>query len=568
MHELLRERRYLIPFRALLLPQIFTDTLVIGAGSAGLRAAVEAATHGDVIVLAKGEGDVSASAWAQGGIAGAITGEDTIEAHLADTLAAGAGLCDEPAARRIIESGPARVAELIEWGCRFDRDDAGDLVLAREGGHSAARIARADGDATGQEIQRTLWARAKATSGVRFFTSCFALDLLTAGDEIGSPCVGAITHHPKHGLQMIWARATILASGGGGGLWRETTNPPGAVGDGPAMAYRAGASVADMAFMQFHPTTLYLAGASRSLITEAVRGEGARLVDRHGSRLMAGVHELEDLAPRDVVSQTIARHLADTGETSAFLDARDIPGFAERFPHIAGRLAKFDLDAARDLIPVRPAAHYMIGGVRVDASGRTDVPGLYAAGEAAATGLHGANRLASNSLLEALATGEASGRACEEMRAPDNAWGVGPRSAPVAINSAIPSSDRGELDVEDVRTSLRSVMWRHVGLSRTGAALRDVEEMIGFWARYTLDKVFDDRRGWEAQNMLLAAALVAGSALWRAESRGCHARADVPGTDPDLAAHDRWRRGAEEPTVEPATRERSRAGEAALTRGG
>lgn len=552
MHDLFSERRYLIPFRGLLLPQIFTDTLIVGGGAAGLRAAVSAATHGDVIVLAKAGDGTSASAWAQGGIAGAITGEDTVAAHLHDTLTAGAGLCDEPAARRMVEAGPDRVRELIDWGCRFDRNPDGELELAREGGHSSARIARADGDATGREIQRTLWDHVQRLPGVRFFGDCFALDLLTAADDPGAPCVGAITHHPKHGLQIIWARATILASGGCGELWRETTNPPGAAGDGPAMAFRAGASLADMAFMQFHPTTLYVAGASRTLVSEAVRGEGAVLVDRAGRRLMTGVHELEDLAPRDVVSQAIARNLEESGDTSAFLDARSVRDFASRFPHIADRLAQFELDAAEDLIPVRPAAHYMIGGVRADADGRTDVPGLYAAGEAASTGLHGANRLASNSLLEALVTGEAAGTASVEMRSPDNAWGVSPRQAPMGINSEIPSSSRGELDVDDVRSSLRSVMWRHVGIVRTGEALRDVGEMIDFWARYTLDKVFDDRRGWETQNMLLAAACVARSARWREESRGCHHRSDHREPVESFRAHDLWRRGADSPRREPA----------------
>ncbi len=550
MHALFGQRRYLIPFRGLLLPQIFTDTLVIGAGAAGLRAGIAAAEHGDVIVLAKAADGTSASAWAQGGIAGAITDGDSVEAHINDTIEAGAGLCDEESVRRIVSAGPERVQELLDWGCRFDQEEDGSLKLAREGGHSAARIARADGDATGREIQRTLWEKARGADNLRIFGDCFALDLLTPDTAPGSPCMGAITHHPRYGLQMIWARATILASGGCGELWRETTNPPGAAGDGPAMAYRAGASVADMAFMQFHPTTLYVAGASRTLISEAVRGEGATLVDRAGARIMRGVHNGEDLAPRDVVSKAIARSLAKSGDTSVFLDARGVERFNERFPHIAERLAGFELDASQDLIPVRPAAHYMIGGVRADAAGRTDVPGLYAAGEASATGLHGANRLASNSLLEALATGEAAGRVCEEMRATDNAWNVAPRPAPVGINSEIPAPARGELDIEDVRTSLRSVMWRHAGLIRTGAELRDVSEMIDFWARYTLDKIFDDRRGWETQNMLLVGACAVRSALWREESRGCHERDDFSGSSDAFAAHDLWRRGDAAPRTE------------------
>ena len=574
MHELFDQRRYLIPFRSNLLPQIFTDTLVIGGGVAGLRAAIAASSHGEVIVVGKDEPPTTNTAWAQGGIAVVLDGRDTTEAHLADTLAAGAGLCDEPAVREIVEAGPVRIRELVSWGMRFDADADGPdgLMLGREGGHSTPRIVHADGDATGRELMRCLWERAGATPGVRLFSKCFSLDLLTSGSEPHAPVMGAITHHPRYGLQVIWAKATILASGGAGMIFRETTNPKVATGDGLAMAYRAGAALADMAFVQFHPTTLYLAGASRSLITEAVRGEGAYLVDAGGERFMRGVHPMAELAPRDVVTQAIVSRLAERGGTHVFLDVRHIKDFAQRFPGIGQLLARFDLDPTRDLIPVHPAAHYMVGGVRTDLQGRTNVPGLYAVGEVACMGLHGANRLASNSLLEGLVMGEIAGRAAAERtrfadRPPSGVtngsatgaggWALPPRAAPVPIVSDIRPSELGEIDLSDVQSSLRSAMWRNVGIERTGSRLIDAADMIDFWARYTLDKIFDEPSGWQVQNMLLAAALLARSAAWREESRGCHLRTDRPGTAEAFHLHDIWRRGTSVPATEPVLGARS-----------
>jgi len=551
MHPIFDTRRHLIPFRGTLLPQIFTDTLVIGAGAAGLRAAIEAARHGDVILCCKQGREASSTAWAQGGIAGVLTKEDSLQGHIDDTMEAGAGLCDARIVRRVVEQAPERIQELVEWGMRLDRTDDGELAFGLEGGHSAKRIVHAGGDATGHELIRCLWERARATGALRIFERCFALDLLTAGDAAGAPCMGAITHHAKYGLQLIWARATVIASGGAGAVWRETTNPPACTGDGIAMAYRAGAGVSDMAFMQFHPTTLYIAGSTRSLISEAVRGEGATLVDRSGHRIMEGVHERGDLAPRDVVSRAIVQRLASTGGTHVYLDARRIPDFDARFPSVASHLRRFELDPGQNLIPVQPAAHYLIGGVRVDEAGRSDVPGLYAVGEASCSGLHGANRLASNSLLEGLVYGQVAGAACEEMRCAENGWGVRPPEAPIRIVSEIPSSDRGELDLTDVRTSLRSVMWRNVGVLRAGSRLADVCEMFDFWARYSMDKVLDDPAGWETQNMLLLGALASRSALWREESRGCHARADAPETSDAFHAHDLWRRGEDSPRTIP-----------------
>lgn len=577
-------RRYLIPFRSSLLPQIFCDTLVIGTGVGGLRAAIAAAAHGEVIVLGKEDWEQSNTAWAQGGIA-AVTGvDDSFASHVEDTLTAGAGLCDEPVVRAVVEAAPAHMRELIEWGMRFDHDESGNPKLGREGGHHFSRILHSDGDATGRELARTLWARARATPAVRIFAKCFALDLITAGVDPASPAMGAITHHPKHGLQVIWAKATILASGGCGVIFRETTNPKTATGDGVAMAYRAGAHVADMAFMQFHPTTLYLAGAPRALITEAVRGQGAHLLDHDGYRFMPAEHELAELAPRDIVSRAIVRRLAARGGTHVFLDARHVPNFARQFPGIAAMLKRFDLDPQKDLIPVHPAAHYTVGGVVTDACGRTNLPGLYAVGEVSCTGLHGANRLASNSLLEGLVFGEIAGRAARERThaagangavrnghtsasltvkhrpldtsAPPPGWDLPPRPAPVGVVSNIPPSERAELDLTDVLSSLRSAMWRNCGIERSGGRLDDVTEMIEFWGRYTMDKVFDDLSGWETQNQLLVAWLMARSAAWRQESRGCHWRDDFGAPVETLRVHDVWARGQAMPSRRPV---RSRA---------
>lgn len=551
MQRAVEERRYLIPFRSSLLPQIFTDVLVIGAGVAGVRAAMEAGSAGaDVIVLAKDSIRQTNTAWAQGGIAGVLRVDDSTEAHVRDTLVAGAGLCDEPAVRLVVEQGPDRIREVLEWGMRFDRDASGELCVGREGGHGAHRVYHAFGDATGRELERCLFEKMEATAGIRYFDECFALDLVTPSHELGAPVLGAITYHERFGLQMIWARTTILASGGAGQLYRETTNPKPATADGLAMAYRAGATVADMAFVQFHPTTLYLPGAGRSLISEAVRGEGAYLLDEGHNRFMIGEHEMAELAPRDIVARAIVRQIARQGGRHVWLDCRHIGGFEARFPGITAELKRFELDPTTDLIPIHPAAHYMIGGVRSDLGGRTDVPGLLVAGEVSATGLHGANRLASNSLLEGLVFGQITGAVAAQTSQAN-----GSRQGPVPIVSDIRPSDHGEIDLADVRSSLRSAMWRNVGIERTGGKLRDAVEMLDFWARYTLDKIFDEPFGWETQNMLLVGALVAQSAAWRQESRGAHTRSEFDGPRDEWRVHDLWRRGSPEPRTSPVDAE-------------
>lgn len=545
------DRRYLIPFRATLLPQIFTDVLVVGAGVGGCSAAlsvVDGSEIADVIVAGKGALRDSNTYWAQGGIAAVLDEADSVEEHLSDTLVAGAGLCDEPIVRRVVTEGPARVRELIEEGLRLDRDAGGELKFGREGGHSRFRVVHTDGDATGRTLASTLTQQVDAHERIRLFEDCFVLDLITTGDEAGNgECVGAITHHPKFGLQVIWARATILATGGCGQVYRESTNPNVATGDGIAMAYRAGAVLQDMAFVQFHPTTLYVAGASRSLITEAVRGDGAVLVDKAGHRFMPDYDERAELAPRDIVSRSMLKQMHKTGHSHVYLDVRPIgvERFAKRFPGITKMLESFEIDPAKDPIPVHPSAHYMIGGVAADDETRTSLIGLYACGEASCSGLHGANRLASNSLLEGLVYGHVAGQTCLERLNGNGGSEVGPRMHKVV--SDIRPSDRSELDLDDVRRSLRSVMWRHVGIEREGDRLAEVGEMFEFWARYTMDKIFDERKGWEVQNMLTIGALVTRAANWRCESRGTHFRLDFPEAQEAYRLHDRWVRGQAEP---------------------
>ena len=546
MHAVFNERRYLIPFRSALLPHMFTDVLVIGTGVAGHRAALAASEHGDVIIASKGEIKDSNTYYAQGGVAAVMDANDTFESHVQDTLVAGADLCDTPVVKKVVEHAPQRIAELQQWGMSFDMDGK-HMAMGREGGHSAHRILHSDGDATGKELAETLDRRVRETENIRLFSNCFVLDLITSDN--GTPrCLGAITHHPKYGLQVIWAKATILASGGAGQVYRESTNPRVSTGDGLAIAYRAGVQLQDMAFMQFHPTTLYIAGAARSLITEAVRGEGAYLIDCHGERFMLDYHEMAELAPRDIVSRAILSQMAKTNHTHVYLDCQHLGSerFAKRFPGIHKLLGKFGIDPAKAPIPIHPSAHYMVGGVRTDMSGRTSLHGLYACGEVTATGLHGANRLASNSLLEGLVFGKMCGDACEEMFE-DAGQG------PMKIISDIRLSERSELDLNDVRSSLRSVMWRHVGIEREGKRLVEVSEMFEFWGRYTLDKIFDDREGWEVQNMLLVGAMISQAARWRCESRGTHYRSDCPASVKAFHVHDVWQRGQSEPEQIPVS---------------
>ena len=547
MFETFDQRRYLIPFRSLLLPHIFTDTLIIGAGVAGMAAAFEAASRGDVIVIHKESLDLSNTAWAQGGVAAAMREPDLVSSHIEDTLRTGDGHCSAEAVDVVCREAPEAMEQLIRWGMEFDRAGDGSIELGREGGHSHHRILHAGGAATGVELVRCMGALLQSRETIRQFDGCFALDLLTApgGGDGGSRVLGAITHHPRYGLQIIWARSTILACGGAGQVYRETTNPRVATGDGVALAYRAGAEIADIEFMQFHPTTLYVAGSSRSLISEAVRGEGAHLVDREGRRFMPEYHDMAELAPRDVVSRAIIDQLRRGRGPSVFLDVRHLPRgqFAQRFPGLASTLRSFDLNPDTDLIPVNPSAHYTIGGVWTDLDGRTTLDGLFACGEAACNGLHGANRLASNSLLEGLVFGRRAGQAA----ASDGTA----QGGPIQIISDIHETDHAELDISDVRSSLRSAMWRNVGIERQGSRMADVAEMCSFWARYTLTGIFDDPAGWETQNLLTVGALLTRAALWRAESRGVHYRLDQPEHRAEFSVRGLWKAGRSEPRLHP-----------------
>src|SRR4051812_21511754 len=534
MFEPLTQRRYLVPFKAARLPQQFTDVLVIGGGVAGLRAAIAAADEGaEVLLLTKDTLEQSNTWYAQGGIAAVLQQPlDSYESHVSDTEKGGAGLCDHEAVEVVVKEGPQRVLELLSWGANFDKDPAKahGLAFTLEGGHSVARILHAYGDATGRELAQTLINAVRSRESIRVSERSFAVDLLTHEDR----CVGALALVDGQ-VNVIWARSTILASGGAGQLYRESTTPPIATADGHAMAYRAGATLQDMEMVQFHPTTLYVAGSSRALITEAVRGEGAYLVDKNGYRFMKDYHEMKELAPRDVVSRAIVEQIRKTHYTHVYLDARHLPKpeFRERFPTLAKLVDQFDIDPSTTLIPIHPAAHYMIGGVDVDLWGRTSLDGLYAVGEASCTGLHGANRLGSNSLLEGLAFGaRVGGEAVKAAKADGTKF-------PLPLEHKVPKSEKTELDVADVKRSLRSIMWRNVGIERTGERLTETREIIAFWSRYVMDKTFDPATagvpaatgGWELQNMLTVCSLIASAAYTRTESRGAHYRLDYPARD-------------------------------------
>lgn len=519
MSAAIARRRYLTSFDAQRMPNLFTHVLVLGGGVAGLRAALQAAQSCEVLIATKDALNVSASAWAQGGVAAAVAPDDSPDAHARDTLDVGCGLCEAETVRRVAGAGPGAIRELLDWGARLDHQGA-TLQLGREGGHSKPRIVHALGDATGAEVVRTLIEQARGHPRIRLFERCIAIDLLTHDGAV----MGVSSYHPKFGHQLIWATTTILATGGAGCVYRETTNPPVATGDGLAMALRAGAVLRDVEMVQFHPTTLYIAGAARTLITEAARGEGAYLCDREGRRFMPQADPRAELAPRDVVSRAIFTQIRERRVPCAYLDMRHLPQgrVAQRFPGLAGVLKQFGIDPHSQLIPIRPAAHYMVGGVGVDLQARSSLPGLLACGEVASSGLHGANRLASNSLLEGLVFGKVAGEV-----AADAARGAGrPPCIPTLANRTDPPALR--LDLDDIRNSVRSLMDRMVGIEREGDELHYALGQIEFWARYLFDGALDHPAAWETQNLLTTAWAITAAAATRKESRGVHSRRDFP----------------------------------------
>ena len=513
-------RRYLVSFDSTTLQHIFTDTLIVGSGVAGLSSAIHAAKDGSVLIVTKAKINENCTEYAQGGIAAGLCPEDSFEEHINDTLRTGQGLCDAVIVSGVIREGTKRVKELIDWGAKFDKEN-GELIFTKEGGHSHPRILRARGDSTGKEIEDTLVSMVNKHPNIRVFEYTFAIDLLVNNNT----CDGIIAWRSREGKMLIWAKQIILASGGCGQVYRETTNPEIATGDGIAMAYRAGVELQDLEFVQFHPTTLYVAGAERVLISETVRGEGGILKNKNGERFMPKYHPKAELAPRDVVSRSILLEIYRTGHTHVYLDVRHISEkkLSTRFPKIKKLCASFGIDISRQLIPVHPSAHYMIGGIKVDQGGRTNIKNLYACGEVSCTGLHGANRLGSNSLLECLVYGyRASREISRELRKMKD--GLSPHSF-----KEISKNDRHcELDLEDVKNSLKSLMWRNVGIERDDKHLKEVVENIDLWCKYIINNEFSTPLGWEVQNMLTVARLISISASKRKESRGVHYRLDFP----------------------------------------
>lgn len=507
------------------------DVVVVGSGVAGIMTALSAARGGSVLMLTKASLDAGSTSWAQGGIAAVIDLADTTEAHFQDTMVAGAGLCSDHAVRVLVEEGPIQLARLIGYGAKLDHNASGGLSLTREGGHGVPRIVHAGGDATGAEVQRALIGALK-DSNVDTIEDAFVLDLLRCYDAGAPRCVGLLAStrdaSGNESVGVVRARAVVLACGGIGQVYAATTNPPVATGDGMAAALRAGAALADVEFVQFHPTVFYAGAGARGqqlLVSEAVRGEGAVLLDAVGRRVMEGVHPMEDLAPRDIVAKAIAIRMAEGAggiDDHVFLDATRIGAekLLARFPNIVAGCRAHGIDPVKDPIPVAPGEHFSCGGVWTDRNGRSSLPGLFAVGETACTGVHGANRLASNSLLEGLVYGERVG--AQLML---NLAGHGePSTADLDLST-------GQTLWGMARASIASTMSRHAAVRRTAEGLAEADEALAL--HRPGNHLGAGRAGWEATNVAVVSAALLGAATERTESRGCHWREDFPETSGD-----------------------------------
>lgn len=500
---------------------IDTDFLVIGSGVAGLRAAIELARHGRVTVVTKDISTESSTEYAQGGVAVALSDEDEVGIHFEDTIKAGDGLCREDAVKVLVEEGPARILELIEWGAEFDKEGT-KLSFTIEAAHSKRRILHANGDSTGKELMRVLTNKIRTFKTIQSLQFCTAVDLIIDDDK---RCNGAFVLKDGE-IIVIYARATLLATGGAGQVFSRTTNPAVATGDGMAIAYRAGAILEDMEFVQFHPTVLFAPAAPQFLLSEAMRGEGAILRNIFKEPFMKNYHPDAELAPRDVVSRAIISEMVRTNSSNVYLDLthRDPEFVKKRFPRIYSTCLRYDLNITKDLIPVSPAAHYIMGGIKTDTDGSTNIEGLYAAGEVACTGVHGANRLASNSLLEGLVYGYRAGRAAAEEAKRIRGWGDKKINIKKILTSQ-PLNLSASFDLEEVRTSLRRLMWEKVGIIRCGESLGIAREKLLEW-KHILEMDFNTRRGLELKNMLTVAFMITEAALERKGSVGAHYRSD------------------------------------------
>ncbi len=494
---------------------IRTDFLIIGSGVAGLRAAIELAGKGEITVVTKDIMKESSTEYAQGGVAVALSDEDEVGIHYEDTIRAGDGLCIKPAVEVLVSDGPWRIRELIDWGAAFDMKGT-KLDFTLEAAHTRRRVLHAHGDSTGREIGKVLLSKVTAESEIKRLTFSVAVDLMVHDGR----CLGAVILREGK-LYRVFAKATVLATGGGGQIYARTTNPEVVTGDGMAIAWRAGAVLRDMEFVQFHPTALYAPGAPQFLLSEAMRGEGGRLLNIYGEPFMKKYHPDGELAPRDVVSRAIISEMVETKSPHVYLDLTHLDaGFIKgRFPRIYQTCLRYDVDITRDRIPVSPAAHYMMGGVMTDTDGRTSIEGLFAAGEVTCTGVHGANRLASNSLLEGLVFGARAG-----MSARDYASRM---SEPVP-KTYLPPHGSGSIDHYDyneVRSLIRRVMWERVGIIRCSESLGIAKERLGAF-KGLLEGTYLTRKEVEVKNMLQTGLLITEAAFRRECSIGAHYRSD------------------------------------------